>query len=57
LLRGAVISRDPDFAGGNVIVTQTGLRDPPGHVGETAFDEAAVEEFVTVTPLDIPARF
>jgi hypothetical protein len=28
LLRGTVISRDPDFTGGNVDVTQTGLRDP-----------------------------
>jgi hypothetical protein len=28
LLRGAVISRDPDFTGGDVVVTQTGLQDP-----------------------------
>jgi hypothetical protein len=46
LLRGAVISRDPDFTGGNVDVTQTGLRDPQWYVGETALDESAVEEFV-----------
>jgi hypothetical protein len=28
LLRGAGFSIDPDFTGGNVVVTQTGLRDP-----------------------------
>jgi hypothetical protein len=54
LLRGAVISRDPDFTGGNVVVTQTGLRDPRYATSEKGpLDESAVVEFVRVTPLDI----
>ena len=47
LLRGAVISRDPDFTGGNVVVTQTGLRDPQCVTSEKRpLDDSAVEEFV-----------
>ena len=35
------------------MVSQNRSRDPRGHVGETALDESAGEEFVTVTALDI----
>ena len=58
LLRGAVISRDPDFTGGNGVVIQTELRDPAvGHVGEMTPRRICSRGFVAVTPLEIPARF
>ena len=58
MLRGVVIRRDPDFGGGDVVVTQTGRRGRRGpRRDKRPLDESSVEELVTVTPLDIPSRF
>ena len=47
LLRGAAISKDADFTGGNVVVTQTGFRDPQCVTSEKRpLDESAIVEFI-----------
>ena len=57
LLRAVVISRDPTSPEERLFGTQTGLRNAGARRRNGPLDESGSRGVVTVTPLDIPARF